>query len=152
KELSLAEKSEGLLELDPGAKPGTPIADYLKLDDRVLALEITPNRGDCLSAKGLAREVGALYSAASRGPKIDAAAIAIQDQVKVEIENPDDCPNYAGRVIEGLDRSARTPDWMREKLRRSGIRSIHPVVDVTNFVMIELGQPMHAFDRTRLTG
>ncbi len=152
KELALAEKSEGLLELDPGAKPGTPISDYLKLDDRVLALEITPNRGDCLSVKGLAREVGALYGAVSSGPKISEAPVAIKDQVNVEIENRDDCPNYAGRVIEGLDRSARTPDWMREKLRRSGIRSIHPVVDVTNFVMIELGQPMHAFDRTKLTG
>src|SRR5581483_1558609 len=152
KELALAEKSEGLLELDPSAKPGTPISDYLKLDDRVLALEITPNRGDCLSVKGLAREVGALYGAASSGPKIGEAPIATRDEVKVAIENRDDCPSYAGRVIEGLDRSARTPDWMREKLRRSGIRSIHPVVDVTNFVMVELGQPMHAFDRTKLTG
>jgi phenylalanyl-tRNA synthetase beta chain len=152
KELALAEKSEGLLELDPDAKPGTPIPDYLKLDDRVLALEITPNRGDCLSVRGLAREVGALFGAVPSGPKVEAAAIAIKDEVKVELENRGDCPNYAGRVIEGLDRSARTPDWMREKLRRSGIRSIHPVVDVTNFVMIELGQPMHAFDRTKLAG
>lgn len=152
RELGLAEKSEGLLELDPQAVAGMPLAQHLALDDQVLALEITPNRGDCLSVHGLAREVAALYGAELRRPPVRAAAVGIADQVGVRIERGEDCPGYAGRVIAGLDPHARTPDWMREKLRRSGLRSIHPVVDVTNYVLLELGQPMHAFDAARLHG
>ncbi|MGH8462125.1 MAG: YtpR family tRNA-binding protein, partial [Stenotrophobium sp.] len=150
KELGLSEKSEGLLELDADAKPGTPIEQYLSFLDSILNLELTPNRGDCLSVLGLAREVGALYGLQIKRPNIPSAVVVGHAQYKVEIEDAASCPNYAGRVISGINPKARTPDWMRERLRRCGIRCIHPVVDITNFVLLELGQPLHAFDCTQL--
>ena len=152
KELALADKSEGLLELDDAATPGQSISDYLKLDDALLTLELTPNRGDCLSIAGLAREVGALYGLQPNRPVIKAVAVNSSKTLAVSIENTQDCSRYIGRVVEGINLAARTPDWLRERLRRSGIRSIHPVVDITNYVMLELGQPMHAFDLAKLTG
>lgn len=151
-ELGLAEKSDGLLELDADARPGTPIEKHLALDDKILNLEITPNRGDCLSVVGLAREVAALYGVNMTRPRAKQAVVVGEHRHAVEIENPADCSAYAGRVMYGLDARARTPDAMRERLRRSGIRSIQPLVDVTNYVMMELGQPMHAFDGSRLAG
>lgn len=152
KELELSDKSEGLLELDDEATPGTPISAYLKLNDTLLTLELTPNRGDCLSINGLAREVGALYGLQPCKPAIEKAPITSGKTLAVTIENTADCTRYLGRVIEGINPQARTPDWLRERLRRSGIRSIHPVVDITNLVMLELGQPMHAFDLAKLAG
>ena len=152
KELMLSDKSEGLLELDDEATPGTPISSYLKLDDTLLTLELTPNRGDALSINGLAREVGALYGLQPCKPALEKAAITSSKSLAVTIENTADCSRYLGRVIEGINPQARTPDWLRERLRRSGIRSIHPVVDITNLVMLELGQPMHAFDLAKLGG
>lgn len=152
KELMLSDKSEGLLELDDAATPGTPISTYLKLNDTLLTLELTPNRGDCLSINGLAREVGALYGLQPCKPAIDAAPITGSKTLTVTIENTADCSRYLGRVIEGINPQARTPDWLRERLRRSGIRSIHPAVDITAYVMLELGQPMHAFDLDKLAG
>ena len=151
-ELGLAEKSEGLLEMDPDARPGTPIEKHLALDDKILNLEITPNRGDCLSVVGLAREIAALYGVNMTRPRAKQAVVVGHHRHAVEIENPADCSAYAGRVMYGLNARARTPDWMRERLRRSGIRSIQPLVDVTNYVMMELGQPMHAFDGSKLSG
>ena len=151
-ELGLAEKSEGLLELDPDARIGTPIEKHLALDDRILNLEITPNRGDCLSVVGLAREVAALFGVQMTRPRPKQAVVVGVDRHSVEIENQADCSAYAGRVMYGLNARARTPDAMRERLRRSGIRSIQPLVDVTNYVMLELGQPMHAFDGSKLSG
>jgi phenylalanyl-tRNA synthetase beta chain len=151
-ELGLAEKSEGLLELDPGAAPGTPIEKHLGLDDRLLNLELTPNRGDCLSIAGVAREVGALYALDVLGPNLRPAVVVGHEQQVVVVEDSGGCPHYLGRVIAKLKPDVRTPDWMRERLRRSGIRTIHPLVDITNYVMIELGQPLHAFDRARLSG
>lgn len=151
-ELGLADKSEGLLELDPDARPGTPIEKHLALDDRILNLEITPNRGDCLSVVGLAREVAALFGVNMTRPRVKPAVVVGEQRHAVEIENPADCTHYAGRVVYGLNAKARTPDWMRERLRRSGVRSIQPLVDITNYVMLELGQPMHAFDESRLVG
>ncbi|MGQ0528730.1 MAG: phenylalanine--tRNA ligase subunit beta [Panacagrimonas sp.] len=151
-ELGLAEKSEGLLELDPDARIGMPIEQHLLLDDRILNLEITPNRGDCLSVVGLAREVAALFGVAMTRPRIKPAVVVSVHRHAVEVESALDCPVYAGRVIYGLNARARTPDQMRERLRRSGIRSIQPLVDITNYVMLELGQPMHAFDGARLSG
>ncbi|HWU67926.1 MAG TPA: phenylalanine--tRNA ligase subunit beta, partial [Stenotrophobium sp.] len=150
KELGLAEKSEGLLELDDDAIAGTPIEQYLSFTDDILNLELTPNRGDCLSVLGLAREVSALYGLQMKRPNIPNAVVVGHAQYKVEIEDAANCPSYAGRVISGINPKARTPDWMRERLRRSGIRCIHPVVDITNFVMLELGQPLHAFDCERI--
>jgi phenylalanyl-tRNA synthetase beta chain len=152
KELGLAEKSEGLLELDPDAPVGAPLARHLGLDDAVLSLELTPNRGDCLSVAGLAREVSAVFGVALKRPAIAGAKVASPRRYAVKLDSRADCPRYAGRAIEGIDPRARTPDWMRERLRRSGHRCIHPVVDVTNYVMLELGQPLHAFDCARLRG
>lgn len=152
KELGLAEKSEGLMELEAEARPGTPIEQYLDLDDRILHLELTPNRGDCLSVQGLAREIAALYGLPLTRPRIKPAVVVRESRHAVEIENPADTVDFTGRVVEGFSPKARTPDWMRERLRRSGIRAIHPLVDITNYVMIELGQPMHAYDADKLKG
>lgn len=152
KELALSDKSEGLLELDAEAKPGMPVRDYLALDDMQLTLELTPNRGDCLSIAGLARETAALYSLPVQRPAVTAAPVTDTSTLSVTLESTADCTRYLGRVVRGINPDARTPDWMRERLRRSGIRCIHPVVDITQYVMIELGQPMHAFDLAKLAG
>lgn len=151
-DLGLEESSQGLLVLDAGARPGTSFAKLLGLDDVTLEVDLTPNRGDCLSVAGIAREVAALTGAALKVPKPRRAAVKSRKRMKVVLEAPQDCPVYAGRVIEGIDPHAVTPWWMKERLRRSGLRAIHPVVDVTNYVLLELGQPMHAFDLDRLSG
>ncbi|MFT4046309.1 MAG: phenylalanine--tRNA ligase subunit beta [Solimonas sp.] len=152
RELALSDKSDGLLELDADARVGTPIEQHLALADHILNLEITPNRGDCLSVLGLARDVAALYGVPVKHLAPAQVVVEGHQRIKVEIESLDDCPSYAGRVISRLNPKARTPDWMRERLRRSGIRSLHPVVDITNYVMLELGQPLHAFDADKLSG
>jgi phenylalanyl-tRNA synthetase beta chain len=152
KELGLAEKSDGLLELDADARVGTPVEKHLALQDAILTLELTPNRGDCLSIAGLAREVSAVFGVALQRPLVAAVKATGKRRYDVRIDARADCPRYAGRAIEGIDPSARTPDWMRERLRRSGHRCIHPVVDITNYVLLELGQPMHAFDCAKLHG
>jgi phenylalanyl-tRNA synthetase beta chain len=151
-ELGLAESSSGLLELDRAARPGTPLTDYLDLDDVVLEIDLTPNRGDCLSVCGVARELSALTGAKLKRPVIKPVAARQRRKLAVKLEATLDCPRYVGRVITDIDLHAVTPMWMKEKLRRSGVRSIHPVVDVTNYVMLELGQPMHAFDLDKLGG
>ncbi|GAC1631202.1 MAG: phenylalanine--tRNA ligase subunit beta [Nevskia sp.] len=151
-ELGLAEKSEGLIELDPDAQPGTPIEAHLGLVDQLLNLELTPNRGDCLSIAGLAREAAALYGLEARAPSIAAAAVKTGTKIDVIVDDAAGCPHYVGRVVSGLNPDARTPDWMSERLRRSGLRTIHPVVDITNYVLLELGQPMHGFDTAQLQG
>lgn len=151
-ELGLAEKSEGLLELDPKAVPGTPIEKHLGLVDQLLVLELTPNRGDCLSIAGLARETAALYGLQMTPPRIRPAVVEPETRVNVIVDDHGGCPHYVGRVVIGLNPKARTPDWMSERLRRCGIRTIHPVVDITNYVMLELGQPMHGFDADQLKG
>lgn len=152
KELGLAEKSDGLLELDPGARVGTPVEKHLALKDAILTLELTPNRGDCLSVAGLAREVAAVFGVPLKRVPIAPAKVAGKRRYDVRLDARADCPRYAGRAIENIDPHARTPDWMRERLRRSGHRCIHPVVDITNYVLLELGQPMHAFDCAKLHG
>jgi phenylalanyl-tRNA synthetase beta chain len=151
-ELGLDEDAGGLLELDAGLRPGTPLTQALQLDDHQIEVDLTPNRADCLSVAGLARELSALTGVAVKSPPIKAAAVRGTKRVTLTLQAKADCPRYAGRVIEGIDPRARTPWWMRERLRRAGVRSIHPVVDVTNYVMLELGQPMHAFDLDALSG
>lgn len=151
-ELGLAEASDGLLVLAPSAKPGMTLTACLKLDDHQLEVDLTPNRGDCLSIAGLARELAAITKTPLKVPVIKPVAVQGKARRKVALTTPKDCPHYAGRVIEGLDPAAVTPLWMVERLRRSGMRSIHPVVDVTNYVMLELGQPLHAFDLNKVTG
>lgn len=151
-ELGLVESSEGLLALDDDAKPGMPLIDYLGLDDVTLEVDLTPNRGDCLSVAGLARELGAITGAKMKPPVIKPVKPKQSKRITVKLDAPQDCPHYVGRVLTGINPRALTPMWMKEKLRRSGIRSIHPVVDVTNYVMLELGQPMHAFDLAKIRG
>lgn len=149
-ELGLAESSDGLLVLPADAPLGVNLRDYLKLDDQVFELGITPNRGDCLSVLGLAREVAALNSLDLREPSQVAAAVAISDTLPVQVDAPAQCPRYVGRVVRGIRADAATPGWMVDRLVRCGLRPISPVVDVTNYVMLELGQPMHAFDLAKL--
>lgn len=152
KELGLAETSEGLMVLPADAPVGMDIRQYLKLDDRTIELGLTPNRGDCLSIAGVAREVAVLSRNDVTLPALTAVSPAIPTQFPVTVDVPDDCPRYVGRVISGVNVGAATPIWMKEALRRSGLRSLGPVVDVTNFVLLELGQPMHAFDLAKLSG
>ena len=151
-ELGLEESSAGLLELGADTVIGESIEKALALDDRVIEVELTPNRGDCLSIAGLARELAALTGARLKPPRWRAAPVRSRRRLPVTLAAAGDCPRYAGRVIEGIDAGAPTPLWMRERLRRSGLRSLGPVVDVTNYVMLELGQPMHAFDLDKLKG
>ncbi|MDE2051502.1 MAG: phenylalanine--tRNA ligase subunit beta, partial [Gammaproteobacteria bacterium] len=157
KELGLADASAGIVELPSDAPVGQDLREYLALDDAILELNITPNRGDAMSIIGIAREVAALSGGKLEGPAALAArtarsAAALHDSIGVHLDAPSGCPKFVGRVIRGVNNKAATPLWMRERLRRSGLRSISPVVDVTNYVMLELGQPMHAYDLAKLHG
>ncbi len=145
RDLGLETESSGLLALDAKTRPGTPVATLLELPDQVFEIEVTPNRGDCLSVLGIAREISFLIDAAAVPATAHRSDIGDPRAVSVSIEAHEACPRYTGRPIYGLDPAATTPLWMRERLRRCGMRSIHPVVDVTNYVMLEWGQPMHGF-------
>jgi len=151
-EIGLGEKSEGIMELPVDAPVGADIRCYLKLEDNVIDIDLTPNRGDCLSIAGLAREVGVLNKADVNPVVINEIPATHDDVHEVVVEADTDCPRYVGRAINNINATAVTPLWMIERLRRSGIRSIDPVVDVTNYVLLELGQPMHAFDKDKLQG
>jgi phenylalanyl-tRNA synthetase beta chain len=151
-ELGLAESSEGLMELPAGAPVGEDFRQYMQLDDVTIELGLTPNRGDCLSIAGIARETGVLNQCEVRGPQIEAVAAGSDETLSIDVEASGDCPRYIGRIIRGIDVKAETPQWMQERLRRSGVRSLGPVVDVTNYVLMELGQPMHAFDLAKVNG
>lgn len=150
-ELGIGTNADGLLELEEDLEAGTDIRAALELDDVTIELDLTPNRGDCLSIRGLAREVGLVHEAPLHVPSIDAVPAQSEAGFPVRIDAPDGCPRYLGRMIEGVDLSQSSPFWMQERLRRCGLRSIDPVVDVTNYVLLELGQPMHAFDRDQLS-
>ena len=152
KELGLAEQSDGIMELPAEAPIGTPLRDYLELDDTVIEIDLTPNRGDCLSVAGIARELGTLNQCDVTELEPAPYQQTIEDTFGVNIAADQACTHYAGRVIRNVDVNAPTPVWMVERLRRSGIRSLGAVVDITNYVMIELGQPMHAFDLDQLDG
>ncbi|ATH78764.1 phenylalanine--tRNA ligase subunit beta [Vreelandella venusta] len=152
-ELGLEEEtSPGILVLSEAAPVGVSFREYMQLDDMTIEVDLTPNRGDCLSIKGLAREVGVLNRLPVSGPRITPVPATIDDTFPVRVDAAEQCPRYLGRVIKGVDVQVETPLWMVERLRRSGVRSIDPVVDVTNYVMLELGQPLHAFDRDNLHG
>src|SRR5262249_43715343 len=152
KELGLADSSSGILELPADAPVGTPLREYLDLDDTVLELNVTANRGDAMSIIGIAREVAALSGVPLTGPKTARVPATVTDSFAVTLEAKSGCPKFVGRVIRGVNNRAITPLWMRERLRRCGVRSISPIVDVTNYVMLELGQPMHAYDLNKLQG
>jgi phenylalanyl-tRNA synthetase beta chain len=152
KELGIAEEASGLLILPSDAPVGQSIRQYLELDDNVFELKLTPNRADCLSLLGIAREVGAITGAATSLPVVPEVAASIADSRPVVLDASEACPLYCGRVIKGVDAKAATPEWIKRRLERSGIRAISALVDVTNYVMLELGQPLHAFDNTKLEG
>jgi phenylalanyl-tRNA synthetase beta chain len=149
-ELGLAESASGLMALPADAPVGEDLRDYLGLDDVTIELGLTPNRGDCLSIAGIAREAGVLNQCAVSGPQIEAVAPGSEETLAIDVKASDACPRYIGRVIRGINAKAETPLWMQERLRRSGLRSLGPVVDVTNYVLLELGQPMHAFDLAKI--
>lgn len=151
-ELGISEDHDGIIELPVDAPIGTDIREYLKLNDNAIEISVTPNRADCLGIIGVARDVAVLNKLTLNVPAMDAVPAAIHDTFPITVEATDACPRYLGRVVKGINVKAATPLWMREKLRRCGIRSIDPVVDVTNYVLLELGQPMHAFDLNRLEG
>jgi len=151
-ELGLAAASEGILPLPANAPVGVNLRAYLDLDDQCIALDLTPDRADCLSLAGIAREVGVINRCPVRGPVIEPVPPRNDDRFPVRPEAPAACPGYVCRVIRDIDPAAATPLWMQERLRRSGLRSIGPVVDVTNYVLLELGQPLHGFDLDRLDG
>jgi phenylalanyl-tRNA synthetase beta chain len=145
-ELGLGEESDGIMSLPPEAPVGTELTDFLQLPDAVIDFDLTPNRGDCFSVLGIARDLAALTGTELKNTEVAAVTATIKDTQAVEIEFLEGCPNFAGRVVRNIDASAKSPLWMVERLRRSGLRAIHPVVDVTNYVMLELGQPLHAYD------
>ncbi|MEC9341068.1 MAG: phenylalanine--tRNA ligase subunit beta [Pseudomonadota bacterium] len=151
-ELGLSDETSGILELPSACVPGTPLSQALHLDDAVLDLELTPNRGDCLSMRGASRELAALTGAAWHPPEIPRITPEIQTCWPVVLTESAGCPRYVSRVIEAIDNTRASPTWLTERLRRCGVRALSPAVDVTNYVLLELGQPMHAFDLDKLEG
>jgi phenylalanyl-tRNA synthetase beta chain len=151
-ELGLSEASDGLMELSVDAPVGADLREYLGLDDKVLEIGLTPNRADCLGVRGIAREVGLLNDCVVQELSCAPVAPSVEDTFPIELRASERCPHFVGRIVRGIDQSRCSPLWMQEKLRRSGLRSIDAVVDVTNYVMLELGQPMHAFDYDKLEG
>ena len=150
-ELGISDSSEGIAELDVEATIGQDVREYLDLDDHIIELDITPNRGDCFSVLGVAREVSANYNMAFVMPDIEITATG-KSSVVTSVSNTSACPKYLTRSIKGIDNSVQTPQWMADKLKRSGQSTHSPVVDVTNYVLMELGQPMHAFDLAKIQG
>ncbi|WP_290650468.1 phenylalanine--tRNA ligase subunit beta [Aquisalimonas sp.] len=152
RELGLSEDAAGLMELPGDAPLGRDLREWLQLDDAVIEVDLTPNRGDCLGMNGVAREVSALTGGDLIARDADPVPAAVDTTVPIALQDAQACPRYVGRVVRGVDVTAATPLWLQERLRRAGVRSLGPVVDVTNYVMVELGQPMHAFDLARING
>ncbi|MEH8020656.1 phenylalanine--tRNA ligase subunit beta [Rheinheimera metallidurans] len=151
-ELGMADDSDGILELPQDAPIGQDIRQYLQLDDRIIEVDLTPNRADCLGIKGLAREVGVLNKLAVNEAPISVITPSISDKKAITLAAPDACPRYLGRIVRNVNVTAPSPLWLTEKLRRCGVRSIDAIVDITNFVLLELGHPMHAFDLASIHG
>lgn len=152
RELGLGDDHEGILELPLDAPVGEDIRQYLNLDDQIFVIKLTPNKADCLSLMGMAREVSAITGATLCAPQWTAANVTIADKLKVTVENTDLCGRFAGRVIRGVNPKAQTPDWIIQRLCNAGQRSISALVDLSNYVMLEMGQPTHVFDIDKLTG
>lgn len=151
-ELGISDDHDGIMELPSDAPIGSDIRDYLALDDVTIEIDLTPNRADCLGIRGVAREVGVLNQADVSEPSVAPVAATIEDKLAISLHAPEACPRYLGRVIKGVNVQAASPLWLTEKLRRSGVRSIDPIVDVTNYVLLELGHPMHAFNLASIDG
>lgn len=152
KELGVPDEVDGLLLLPADAPVGASIRDYLDLDDHSIELKITPNRADCLGMRGIAREVAALTGAPLTAPALPAVAVTLDERRAVTLRADAACGRYLGRVIRGVNQAAPTPDWMKTRLARAGLRSISAIVDVTNYILLEQGQPLHAFDLASLQG
>ena len=152
RELGLSDDHSGLLALPADAKPGSSVRDVLGLDDRILTIKLTPNRADCLSVLGIARDVAALTHAPLRFERPQPVKAVIEAVHAVGISDPAGCGRFTGRVIRDVDAKAPTPEWMKRRLERAGQRSISALVDVTNYVMLELGRPLHVYDLEKLQG
>jgi len=152
RELGLSQDHAGLLELPSDLVPGTDLRQALDLDDTIYVLKLTPNRADCLSIFGVAREVSALTGCALREPEQPEVPVTIPDRLPVEVLAPELCGRYAGRIVRGVNARAATPDWMKSRLERAGQRSVSALVDISNYVMLELGRPSHVFDLQRIHG
>ena len=152
KELGIDDDASGLLALETSLEPGTPLRDALALDDTLVTLKITPNRADCLSVAGIARDVSAATGAPLALPEVPVTPVTFAGERPVRIDDAVACPRFVARLIDGIDPRAPTPGWMKQRLERSGLRSISAVVDITNYVMLELGQPLHAYDDRLLDG
>ncbi|WP_249963021.1 phenylalanine--tRNA ligase subunit beta [Histophilus somni] len=150
-ELGINEDSSGIIELPQNAPVGVNLREYLTLNDNNIEISLTPNRADCLSIAGIAREIGVVNKLELNLPHFEPVKASIEDKVAIEVLAPEACPRYLLRVVKNVNVKADTPMWLQEKLRRCGIRSIDPVVDVTNYILLELGQPMHAFDMAKVT-
>ena len=150
-ELGIDVDADGIIELPLDAPVGTNLREYLDLDDKAIEISLTPNRADCLSIAGVAREVGVVNKQVVNQPHFDAVPATISDKVQIELKAPEACPRYLLRVVKNVNVKAQSPIWLQEKLRRCGIRSIDPIVDITNYVLLELGQPMHAFDVSKVS-
>ncbi|MDY2948041.1 MAG: phenylalanine--tRNA ligase subunit beta [Mannheimia varigena] len=151
-ELGIKEDHSGIIELPADAPIGQDFRDYLNLNDVAIEISLTPNRADCLSIAGIAREVGVINQADVKASTITPVSATISDKVAVELKAPEACPRYLARVVKNVNVKAASPLWLQEKLRRCGIRSIDPIVDITNLSLLELGQPMHAFDAAKIEG
>ncbi|MDO4697686.1 MAG: phenylalanine--tRNA ligase subunit beta [Pasteurellaceae bacterium] len=149
-ELGIKVEQDGIIELPQDAPIGVDLREYLKLDDKTIEISLTPNRADCLSIAGIAREVGVINQAEVVEPTIQTVPATIADKVAIELQAPEACPRYLLRVVKGVNVNVPSPLWLQEKLRRCGIRSIDPIVDITNLSLLELGQPMHAFDLAKV--
>jgi len=152
RELGLSDDHSGLMELPADAALGSNFRDWLALDDHSIEIDLTPNRADCLGMRGLARDVAASCNSEFIEHEVEHVAATSSREFPIRVEDTQGCPRYVGRVIENVNAAARSPLWLQELLRRAGVRSISPIVDVSNFVMLELGQPMHAFDLDQLDG
>ncbi|HHF6301043.1 TPA: phenylalanine--tRNA ligase subunit beta [Haemophilus influenzae] len=150
-ELGIDVEADGIIELPLDAPIGTDLREYLALDDNVIEISLTPNRADCLSIAGIAREIGVVNKQLVNQPHFEAVPATISDKVQIDLQAPEACPRYLLRVIKNVNVKAPSPMWMQEKLRRCGIRSIDPIVDITNYILLEFGQPMHAFDAAKVT-
>lgn len=151
-ELGISDGDAGIIELPQDAPIGKNLREYLHLEDKSIEISLTPNRADCLSIAGVAREIAAMNKLAINRPHFTPVKPTISDKIQVELSAPEACPRYLARMVKNIDVKATSPMWMQEKLRRCGIRSIDPVVDVTNYILLELGQPMHAFDADKVSG
>ncbi|MCC5870603.1 MAG: phenylalanine--tRNA ligase subunit beta, partial [Gammaproteobacteria bacterium] len=151
-ELGLDDEASGIVELPTDAPIGADLGEWLALEDTIIDVDLTPNRGDCFSVLGIARELAALNDANLGGPALSPVPAGSEDRFAVTLAAPQACARFAARVVRGIDASVRSPVWLSERLRRAGLRAIHPVVDVTNYVMLELGQPLHGYDLGQLSG